>query len=135
MGANQKYIERMDETIPKKLVLVVDDDLPSYQLIEELFSELNVRLKHFISGHNLIEWFREGGLPDLVIMDVQLPGISGLELTRQIKEIVPSMPVIAYTSFAMPGDKERCIKSGCDDYISKPIDLDRFVETASKYLF
>jgi two-component system, cell cycle response regulator DivK len=125
----------MKETISRKLVLVVDDDLPSYQLIEELFSELNVSLKHFISGHNLMDWFRDGGLPDLVIMDIQLPGISGLELTRQIKKIVPSLPVIAYTSFAMPGDKERCMKSGCDEYISKPIDLDSFVETVSKYIF
>jgi two-component system, cell cycle response regulator DivK len=125
----------MKETISRKLVLVVDDDLPSYQLIEELFSELNVSLKHFLSGHNLMDWFRDGGLPDLVIMDIQLPGISGLELTRQIKKIVPSLPVIAYTSFAMPGDKERCMKSGCDEYISKPIDLDSFVETVSKYIF
>jgi two-component system, cell cycle response regulator DivK len=125
----------MNDNLAKKLVLVVDDDLPSYQLIEELFSELNIALKHFISGHNLMEWFRDGGMPDLVIMDVQLPGINGLELTRQIKNMVPSLPVIAYTSFAMPGDKERCMKSGCDEYISKPIDLDRFVETVSKYLF
>jgi two-component system, cell cycle response regulator DivK len=125
----------MNETISKKLVLVVDDDLPSYQLIEELFSDFDITLKHFISGHNLMDWFRDGGLPDLVIMDVQLPGISGLELTRQIKKMVPSIPVIAYTSFAMPGDKERCLKSGCDEYISKPIDLDRFIESVSKYLF
>ncbi|MGF1584345.1 MAG: response regulator [Bacteroidales bacterium] len=125
----------MNKISAKKLVLVVDDDIPSYQLIEELFSEMNVKLKHFVSGHNLVDWFRDGGHPDLIIMDIQLPGVNGLELTRQIKEIVPSIPVIAYTSYAMPGDKERCMKSGCDEYISKPIDLDGFIDTVSGYLY
>jgi two-component system, cell cycle response regulator DivK len=65
---------------------------------------------------------------------IQLPGIDGIELTRRIKIINPSIPVIACTSFAMYGDRERCLESGCDEYISKPIDLDFFLKIAGKYI-
>ena len=124
----------MIENISRKTVWVVDDDLPSYQLIEELLSDIDVTLRHFDSGNNLIDLFRDSDTPDLVIMDVQLPGVDGLELTRQIKEVDSSVPVIAYTSYAMPGDKDRCLKSGCNEYISKPIELDSFFEKVTKYL-
>jgi two-component system, cell cycle response regulator DivK len=128
----------MDNNIPKKIsngiVLVVDDDIPSFQLIEELFSELDVTLKHFASGHFLLDWFRDNDRPNLVIMDIQLPGLDGLELTRQIKALDSSVPVIACTSYALPGDRERCLESGCDEYFSKPIDLDWFVTKVSEFL-
>lgn len=124
----------MNENIYSKTVWVVDDDLPSYQLIEELFSDLDVTLRHFDSGYKLMDFFRDKETPDLVIMDVQLPGVDGLELTRQMKECDPSVPVVAYTSYAMPGDRERCLKSGCNEYISKPIDLDSFYEKVIRYL-
>ncbi len=116
------------------LIFVVDDDFPSYQLIEELFSEQRVILRHFAEGGELIETIRKGEIPDLIIMDIQLPGTDGLEITRQVKSMEPEIPVIAYTSYAMPGDRERCIRLGCDDYISKPIDVEGFFRTMDNYL-
>jgi two-component system, cell cycle response regulator DivK len=124
----------MNERNSNKLVFVIDDDYPSFQLIEELFSGLHVNLKYFSSGHNLMESFSGGDFPDLIIMDIQLPGVDGLELTKQIKAIEPSIPVIAYTSCAMPGDRDRCLESGCDQYISKPIDIKGFLETVIGFL-
>jgi two-component system, cell cycle response regulator DivK len=125
----------MNKNTSKKSVVVVDDDLPSYQLIEELFSDFDVSLKHFTGGNELMKWIKKEPKPDLILMDVQLPGVDGLELTRQIKAAEPSIPIIAYTSYAMPGDRERCLESGCDEYISKPVDLDGFLKKVSAFLF
>lgn len=124
----------MEKKISAKLVFVVEDDLPSFQLIEELFADKNVSLVHFMNGRNLISRIGDGEKPDLVIMDIQLPGADGLELTRQIKATEPSIPVVAYTSYAMPGDRERCFQAGCNGYVSKPINVDIFMRTVSKYL-
>jgi two-component system, cell cycle response regulator DivK len=82
-----------------------------------------------------MKWIKKEPRPDLILMDVQLPGVDGLELTRQIKAAEPSIPIIAYTSYAMPGDRERCLESGCDEYISKPVDLDGFLKKVSAFLF
>ena len=124
----------MNDKIFNKRIFVVDDDLPSFQLIEELLSRHKVFLKHFTNGKDLMKYIRKEVLPDMIIMDIQLPGIDGLELTKQVKALESSIPVIAYTSYAMAGDKERCLQSGCDEYVSKPIDLDAFMETVFRYI-
>ncbi len=124
----------MTEKISNKRIFVVDDDLPSFQLIEEIFYSYKVTLEYFASGEEFLQTISRDNLPDLVIMDIQLPGADGLELTKEVKKIDPSVPVIAYTSYAMAGDKERCIKAGCSAYVSKPIDLDKFLDTVSGYI-
>ncbi len=124
----------MDEDYSGKQVFVVDDDLPSYQLIEELLSGKRISLMHFTNGTDLLAEFGRGNKPDLIIMDIQLPGADGLQLTRKVKSMDKSIPIVAYTSYAMTGDRERCLESGCDEYVSKPIDLDRFVEIVIRYL-
>jgi two-component system, cell cycle response regulator DivK len=124
----------MKEKITNKVIFVVDDDLPSYQLIEELLSGYGLNIRHFSNGKDLMGSIGNKEIPDLIIMDIQLPGADGLELTKQIKEIDQSIPVIAYTSYAMAGDRDKCLKSGCDEYISKPINLEGFSELVFKYL-
>ncbi len=124
----------MIEKISNKRIFVVDDDLPSFQLIEEIFDGYKVTLEYFASGKEFLQTISRDNLPDLVIMDIQLPGADGLELTKEVKKIDPSVPVIAYTSYAMAGDRDRCIQAGCRAYVSKPIDLDKFLDTVSKYI-
>ena len=126
--------KRMTDKISNNRIFVVDDDLPSFQLIEEIFAGYKVTLEYFSSGKEFLQTISRDNLPDLIIMDIQLPGADGLELTKEVKKIDPSVPVIAYTSYAMAGDRERCIQAGCSAYISKPIDLDAFLDTVSKYI-
>jgi two-component system, cell cycle response regulator DivK len=74
--------------------------------------------------------------PDLILMDIQLPEVSGLEVTKWLKEDeeLHQIPVIAVTAFAMKGDEERIRKGGCEAYISKPISVSDFVETVKSYI-
>jgi two-component system cell cycle response regulator DivK len=74
--------------------------------------------------------------PDLILMDIQLPEVSGLEVTRWLKddEELRSIPVIAITAFAMKGDEERIREGGCEAYLSKPISVAKFLETVRTYL-
>jgi two-component system cell cycle response regulator DivK len=74
--------------------------------------------------------------PDLILMDIQLPEVSGLEVTKWIKEDenLKSIPVIAVTAFAMKGDEEKIREGGCEAYIAKPISVGHFLETVQKFL-
>jgi CheY-like chemotaxis protein len=96
------------------------------------------------SGHTVIE-ARDGktGIeraikekPDLIIMDIQLPDINGLEVTRRIRasEANGEIPIIALTSYAMMGDKDKALEAGCNGYIEKPINPETFMEEIKKYL-
>ena len=78
----------------------------------------------------------ESGFPDLVLMDIQLPGMDGLSATKIIKEDpdLKDIPIVALTSYAMQGDKEKALAAGCTGYIAKPIDTRKFLETISQYL-
>ena len=74
--------------------------------------------------------------PDLIIMDIQLPGINGLDVTRRLREtpLVSDTPIIGVTAYAMKGDREKIIEAGCDAYLSKPIDTRQLPELVAKML-
>ena len=118
-----------------KKILVVDDNDTNLYLIRFILEK---------NGHKVIE-ARDGleGVklaleekPDLVIMDIQLPGIDGHEATRRIRgeESEKVLPIIALTSFAMPIDKELAIAAGCNSYLTKPIDVQTFIAEVERYL-
>ena len=118
-----------------KRILVVEDNETNMYLIRFMLEK---------SGYEVIE-AGEGAVgvelaikekPDLVIMDIQLPGIDGLEATKRIRasEADGDIPIIALTSFAMAGDKERALAAGCTGYIEKPINPETFMAEIEKYL-
>jgi two-component system, cell cycle response regulator DivK len=119
----------------RKTVLIVEDN------------ELNMKLFHDLieaCGHNTLET-RDGiealklareYHPDLILMDIQLPEVSGLEVTRWLKEDdeLRAIPVVAVTAFAMKGDEEKIRSGGCEAYIAKPISVNHFLETIGRFL-
>ncbi len=117
-----------------KIILVVEDDLNSYQFIEALLSETNARIIHAKNGEDAIEICKLVDNIDLVLMDMQLPFINGYEAASQIKAINPNLAIIAQTANVMNDDKTKCLKAGCDAYIPKPIDPDDFYRLVNQHL-
>lgn len=135
-GSNEygEKIKKSNYSWPNKTILVVEDDLISYQYIEVLLKKTGVKMVHVKNGEDAIEVCQISKNTDLVLMDMQLPFISGYEATQKIKTFQPNLPIIAQTANVMNNEKVRCIDAGCNDYISKPIDPDEFMSVLAKYL-
>ncbi|MDP2841877.1 MAG: response regulator, partial [Candidatus Methanoperedens sp.] len=71
---------------------------------------------------------------DLVLIDIEIPGMDGVDATKLIKSKHKNLPILALTSYAMKGDRERFIAAGFDDYIAKPIDVNSFIEKINKFI-
>lgn len=118
-----------------KRILIVEDDEKNMYLISFILKK---------NGYEVLEaWTGEEGVelaikerPDLIIMDIQLPGIDGLEATKRIRESEADdeIPIVAFTSYAMTGDREKALDAGCTGYLEKPIDPETFMEEIEKYL-
>ena len=118
-----------------KTVLIVEDDACNMRLLDDLLGSQGYVTLQAKDGADVLGVVRQHR-PDLILMDIRLPTISGLEVTRALKqdEDLRTIPVVAVTAFAMKGDEEKIRRSGCDDYVSKPISLPDFLETINQYL-
>ncbi len=118
-----------------KSVLIVEDNELNMKLFNDLLEANNYRTIKTRNGLEALDLARQHK-PDLILMDIQLPEVSGLEVTRWLKDDdeLRSIPVIAVTAFAMKGDEERIRQGGCEAYISKPIAVAKFLETVKSYL-
>ncbi len=118
-----------------KSVLIVEDNELNMKLFHDLLEAHGYRTLQTRNGFDAMDIARAEH-PDLIIMDIQLPEVSGLEVTKWLKEDdeLRGIPVIAVTAFAMKGDEERIRQGGCEAYISKPISVAKFLETVKSYL-
>ncbi len=125
----------MDHPSNKKKILIVEDNELNMRLFNDLLEAQGYEIIQARQGIEALKQARKH-LPDLILMDIQLPEISGLEVTKWIKEDekLKTIPVIAVTAFAMKGDEQRIRESGCEGYISKPISIGSFLETVKKQL-
>jgi two-component system cell cycle response regulator DivK len=118
-----------------KTVLIVEDNELNMKLFHDLLEAHGYRTLQSRNGFEAMDIARAEH-PDLILMDIQLPEVSGLEVTKWLKEDddLKAVPVIAVTAFAMKGDEERIRQGGCEAYISKPISVVKFLETVRSYL-
>ena len=118
-----------------KTVMIVEDNELNMKLFRDLIEAHGYRTVQTRSGLAAMDLAREHH-PDLILMDIQLPEISGLEVTQKLKRDseLHKIPVIAVTAFAMKGDEERIRQGGCEAYISKPISVTKFIETIKSFL-
>ena len=116
-------------------VLVVDDVLANVKLMEARLTAEYFDVVTAMSGPEALDLARKHR-PDLILMDIQLPEVSGLEVTKWLKDDpeLQSIPVVAVTAFAMKGDEERIREGGCEAYLSKPISVGKFIETIRRFL-
>ena len=118
-----------------KTVLIVEDNELNMKLFHDLLEARGYNILQTREGMEALRLAREHR-PDLILMDIQLPEVSGLEVTKWIKEDddLRRIPVIAVTAFAMKGDEERIREGGCEAYLSKPISVGKFLETVRHFL-
>jgi CheY-like chemotaxis protein len=118
-----------------KTILVIEDNELNMKLVKGLIKIGKFCLLEANDAESGIQQIREQR-PDLVLMDIQLPGMDGLSATKIIKEDpeLKDIPIVALTSYAMQGDEEKALAAGCTGYITKPIDTRNFLKTVSEYL-
>ncbi|MCQ0990014.1 response regulator [Jiella marina] len=118
-----------------KTVMIVEDNELNMKLFRDLLVAHGYETVQTRSGLSAVELARQNR-PDLILMDIQLPEISGLDVTKQLKADpeLHQIPVVAVTAFAMKGDEERIRQGGCEAYISKPISVTRFMEVVRSFL-
>lgn len=118
-----------------KTILIVEDNELNMKLFHDLLEAQGYSILQTKDGMEALKIARDKR-PDLILMDIQLPEVSGLEVTKWIKEDdnLKSIPVIAVTAFAMKGDEEKIREGGCEAYIAKPISVANFLATVQKFL-
>ena len=116
-------------------ILVIEDNEDSRALVVKILARHGYELLEATSAEAGFA-LAERQLPDLVLMDLHLTGMSGLEATRRFKrsEALKHVPVVALTAYAMVGDREKALEAGCDGYLSKPVDVRRFPEQVAEFL-
>ncbi len=119
----------------RRPVLVIEDNEKNLYLLTFLLEKSGLRVISARDGANGIELAKQTG-PALVILDIQLPSMDGYAVAKALRdcEQCRTIPIVAVTSYAMPGDRERALEAGCNSYIEKPIDPDGFVNEVRRFL-
>jgi signal transduction histidine kinase/CheY-like chemotaxis protein len=130
---NNNFEHEIDSSSAK--VLVAEDEEINFQYTKRVFNELG--MENIIRAHNgqeAIDICSKEDNIDLIMMDLKMPIVNGFEATEKIKLMGLNIPIIAQTALAIPGDRQKALEVGCDDYISKPIDYDKLLEIIEKYI-
>ena len=134
--ANKENMENKpakNNDLSNKLIYVAEDDFASFLLVQEILVPTKAIVKQARNGKLLMDMINEKH-PDLILLDINMPEMNGIDFMKEFKLMNLNIPVIAQTAYAMKEDKEKCLNSGCDDYISKPIDSDLLIEKIKRFL-
>ncbi len=140
VNISARYPEKNNKKIISKIynwrnknILIVEDNDQSFLFFKSVLKKTQIRMKRANNGNEAVELCKENDF-DLILMDIQLPEMDGCTATRQIKQFNKNISIIAQTAYAMSDEKERCLKAGCDDYISKPISVTNLLELINRYI-
>jgi len=120
---------------PGNLILHIEDNFDNRILVRRLLLSASYRIIEAENARQAIAALYKYS-PDLILMDINLPGIDGYTLTSKLKSVpsVQNIPIVAITANAMRGDRERTLLAGCDGYIEKPINIDRFLDQIASFI-
>jgi PAS domain S-box-containing protein len=118
-----------------KLFLVAEDDKFSYKFLEGFLKQTKADVLRASDGREAVELCRTNPAIDLVLMDIQMPEMNGLTATEEIKKFNPDIPIIAQTANAINEEKIRCMEAGCNDFITKPVNINELYDKINKWLF
>ncbi|MEZ5195145.1 MAG: ATP-binding protein [Bacteroidales bacterium] len=131
----KEFVEDDLKAMKNKNILVVEDEESNFSLIEKMLKVQEVNVIRASDGHQAVDYVDTNySSIDLILMDIKIPGLNGYEATQVIKGKYPKIPIIAQTAYAINGEKEKCLESGCDDYISKPIDRKELYRKINQFI-
>lgn len=131
---NFKTTAMNDESGNQKLILVAEDDTISFTFLKLVLTSHGFSVIHADNGQKAVDVFKENPDVALVLMDVKMPVMNGLEATKEIRKLNQSVPIIAQTAYALAGDSEKTLEAGCNDYLSKPVTAELLLKKINKYL-
>lgn len=123
----------MDYNWTNKNILIAEDIDVNFRFLEKILQDTGAKIKRVLNGQEAVDYCRENDNVDLVLMDIQMPGMDGYEASTEIKKMRKDLPIIAQTAHAIEGGREKGIESGCDEYIVKPININKLYATIDKY--
>ncbi len=130
----EKHANKSDQHLENKRILLVEGDRYSAGYFAMVFEELGVKLTHARTGYDALHMIDQGMAFDLILMDIQLADMSGLDVTRIIRERDTKTPIIAQAVYAQETERDACIEAGCDDYFTKPADDTQLTALIAKHL-
>ena len=136
--SQQQYIVNLhdrDFYLQDKVVLIVDDDMRNLFALSKVLEERGLQVLKAEDGEKALALLRDGVAADIILMDIMMPGLDGYETTRTIRELGVRTPIIALTAKAMKEDRDKCLAAGADDYLAKPVDLDRLISMMRVWLY
>jgi CheY-like chemotaxis protein len=119
---------------PGQQIMIVEDDPVSLEFMQEIFSETEAKLITAQTGEEALRRYRDNPDITIILMDIRLPDMSGLEVVKQIRKQNSHIPIIAQTAYTMDNDARKCKEAGCNDYLTKPIDIQAMLSVINKHL-
>jgi CheY-like chemotaxis protein len=123
-----------DETLSKKVVLIAEDEINNFLLVREFLSESVFNIIRVENGLDAVNICKNREDIDIILMDIKMPVMDGIEATRQIKIMKPGIPVIAVTAYAYDTDKKRLLEGGFDEYLPKPLKRESLLKTINQFI-
>ncbi|MCB2195461.1 MAG: response regulator [Bacteroidetes bacterium] len=117
-----------------KSILIADDELHNFIILEKAMKKTNINIFHAENGEEAVKIFKENPHIDVILMDIRMPEMGGLEATKYIRSVNRNIPIIAFTAFALSDDEAIALEFGCDDYISKPVRPDFLLKKINEHL-
>ncbi|MGD0340943.1 MAG: PAS domain S-box protein [Bacteroidales bacterium] len=117
-----------------KTILIAEDEVSNYEYLRILLTRMNITVLWAKDGIGAINQCKNNLSIDMVLMDIKMPLLNGYDATMKIKKIRPGLPIIALTAYATASDREIALDSGCNDYISKPINVRQLTDVLREYL-
>ena len=124
----------MQNKFQTKKILVVEDDEMNFIYLSQIFKIAQISIIRAKTGYEAIELVKHDNNISLILMDIQLPDISGIEVTQKIRTIFPQIPVIAQTAAKSEFEKDSIINAGCTDVLVKPFKMEDLLSKIKFYL-
>jgi PAS domain S-box-containing protein len=129
-----KEKQRTDYKWEGRLFLIAEDDKFSYKFLEGFLKQTKAEILHAVDGRQAVELCMKNKKIDLVLMDIQMPEMNGLEATEEIKKFNKRIPIIAQTANAITEERQKCLNAGCDDFVTKPVNINELYSKIDRWL-